>query len=119
MLSTIPTAQYTDTPMHRFEAKLMLVSDGPRGIGMAIALTAVVQGANAAIGNVLDQDGNEVAEAVCEPFVTYVVNLAVFLAAEEPSFPIGAEFLVGDALPGTIQRLAAPRTRAIALADGG
>ena len=95
----------------------MLVSDGPRGIGTAIALTAVVEGASAAIGNVLDQDGNEVA-AVCEPLVTYVVNLAVFIAAEEPSFPLGAEFLVGDALPGTIQRLAAPRTRAIALADG-
>jgi len=57
--------------MYRLNEKVVLVTGGARGIGAAIALTAVAEGARVIIGDVLDQDGQELAAAI-GPWATYV-----------------------------------------------
>ena len=57
--------------MYRLKGKVVLVTGGARGIGAAIAQAVVAEGASVVIGDVLDQDGTDLSEAI-GPSATYV-----------------------------------------------
>ena len=50
--------------MYRLDGKVVLVTGGARGIGAAIAQAVVAEGARVVVGDVLDQDGEELAAAI-------------------------------------------------------
>ena len=57
--------------MYRLDGKVVLVTGGARGIGAAIAQAVVAEGARVVIGDVLDQDGEELVTAI-GPAAKYV-----------------------------------------------
>ena len=57
--------------MHRLNGKVVLVTGGAQGIGAAITQAMVADGANVVVGDVLDQDGQDLVAAI-GPSATYV-----------------------------------------------